>query len=245
MPKTNPNPNLVISYHRMRQSIGWLGLSLPFILLTGNYMINHYNLFNNETLMMIQCNTYTAGNSFKPSISHYYYTTVGELFTGTLCAVALFLFSYRGYPQRDEEIIPSDSFMTNLAGFCALGVALFPTSSNNCLTDNVRTYISSETMGYVHYIFAGFFFITLSLISIFNFRRTANVVDFGKMPSHNFYKYCGIIMLICIALILIYSIWLENHYPELQTYNITFALETIALLAFGMSWLKKGRIDSN
>ena len=245
MPIRNPNPNLVISYHRMRQSIGWLGLSLPFILLAGNYMINHYNLFNNETFMMTQCNTYTAENSFKPSISQYYYTTVGELFTGTLCAVALFLFSYRGYPQRDEEIIPSDSFMTNLAGVCALGVALVPTSSNHCLSDNVRAYISSEIMGYVHYIFAGFFFTTLSLISIFNFRRTANVADFGKMPSHNFYKYCGIVMLICIVLILVYSIGLEESYPELQAYNITFVLETIALLAFGLSWLKKGRIDSN
>lgn len=245
MPIRNPSPNLVISYHRMRQSIGWLGLSLPFILLAGNYMINHYNLFNNETFMMTQCNTYTAENSFKPSISQYYYTTVGELFTGTLCAVALFLFSYRGYPQRDEEIIPSDSFMTNLAGFCALGVALIPTSFNHCISDNVRTYISSEIMGYVHYIFAGFFFTTLSLISIFNFRRTANVADFGKMPSHNFYKYCGIVMLICIVLILIYSIGLEEDYPELQAYNITFVLESIALLAFGLSWLKKGRIDSN
>jgi heme A synthase len=229
----------------MRQTIGWLGLSLPFILLAGNYCINEYNLLNNETLVMTQCNTYTAASSFKPSISHYYYTTVGGLFTGTLSAVALFMFSYRGYPQRDEEIVPSDSFMTNLAGICALGVAIFPTSSNFCISDNVRTYISSETMGCVHYIFAGFFFISLAFISIFNFRRTAKVADFGKMPSHNFYKYCGIVMLTCIALILVYSVWFEEKYPALKAYNITFVLETIALLAFGLSWLKKGRIDSN
>lgn len=245
MPKRNLNPNLVISYHRMRQTIGWLGIALPFILLTGNYIINEYNFLNNESFVMTQCNTYIAGNTIKPSISHYYYTTVGELFTGTLSAVALFMFSYRGYPQRDEEIIPSDSFMTNLAGICALGVVLFPTSSEYCLSDNVRTFISSETMGCVHYIFAGFFFITLSLISIFNFRRTAKVEDFGKMPSHNFYKYCGIVMLVCIALILVNSIWIEKKYPELEAYCITFILETIALIAFGLSWLKKGRIDSN
>jgi heme A synthase len=229
----------------MRQTIGWLGLSLPFILLIGNYIINSYDLLNNDSFIMTQCNTYTAGGSFKSSISHYYYTTVGELFTGTLCAVALFMFSYRGYPQRDEEIIPSDSFMTNLAGFCALGVVLFPTSSSYCISDNIRTYVSSETMGYIHYIFAGFFFFTLSLISIFNFRRTAKVEDFGKMPSHNFYKFCGIIMLVCLALILIYSVWFETDYPELEAYNIIFILETIALLAFGLSWLKKGRVDSN
>jgi heme A synthase len=245
MPKRNLNPNLVISYHRMRQTIGWLGLLLPFILIIGNYIVNEFQLLNNEHLIMTQCNTYTAGHSFKPSISHYYYTTVGELFTGTLWAVALFMFSYRGYPQRDEEIIPSDSFMTNLAGICALGVAIFPTSSDYCLTDNVRNYISSETIGSVHYIFAGFFFITLALISIFNFRRTAKVADFGKMPSHNFYKYCGMIILACIALIVIYSVWIEESYPAWKAYNITFVLEAIALVAFGLSWLKKGRVDSN
>ena len=245
MPPTNLNPNLVISYHRMHQTIGWLGLSLPFLLLAGNYFINEYNLLNNDTFVMTQCNSYTADTSFKSSISHYYYTTVGELFTGVLSAVALFMFSYRGYPQRDEEIIPSDSFMTNLAGFCALGIVIFPTSSGFCMVDNVRTFISSEIIGYVHYIFAGFFFITLALISIFNFRRTAKIEDFGKMPSHNFYKYCGIVMLICLGLLLTCYIWLYEAYPQLETYGTTFILETIALIAFGLSWLKKGRIDNN
>lgn len=245
MPFRKSNPNMVISYHRMRQAIGWLGLSLPFMLIAGNYIINHFNLLNNDTFIMTQCNTYTANGSLKPSISHYYYSTVGEIFTGTLFAVALFMFSYRGYPQRDEEIIPSDSFMTNLAGFCALGIVLFPTSSDYCISDNVRTFISSETVGCIHYIFAGFFFLTLAFISLFNFRRTAKVADFGKMPSHNFYKYCGIVMLLSLVLIFVNSIWLEKKFPELKTYNITFLLETIALVAFGLSWLKKGRIDSN
>jgi heme A synthase len=245
MPKKSLNPNLIISYHRMRQSIGWLGLTLPFLLLIGNYIINNFNFLNNDTFVMTQCYTYNADSSFKSSISHYYYTTVGEIFTGILCAVALFMFSYRGYPQRDEEIIPSDSFMTNLAGICALGIVLFPTSTTNCISDNIRNYTSSEIIGCIHYVFAAFFFITLSLISIFNFRRTAKVADFGKMPSHNFYKYCGITMLACLVLILIYSVWIEKNYPELQTYNLIYALETIALLAFGLSWLKKGRIDSN
>lgn len=194
---------------------------------------------------MTQCNSYMANTSFKSSISHYYYTTVGGVFTGVLSAVALFMFCYRGYPQRDEEIIPSDSFMTNLAGICALGIAIFPTSSDFCIGDNVRTFISSEIMGYVHYIFAGFFFITLSLISLFNFRRTAKVEDFGKMPSHNFYKYSGLVMLTCLGLLLTCYIWLYEAYPQLETYCTTFILESIALLAFGLSWLKKGRIDNN
>ncbi len=194
---------------------------------------------------MTQCNIYTADNPLKSSISDYYYSTVGGIFTGTLSAVALFMFSYRGYPQRDEELIPSDSFMTNLAGVCALGAVIFPASSDFCLSDNIRSFVSSEIIGYAHYIFAGFFLMTLSLISLFNFRRSGKVEDFGKMPSHDFYKYCGLIMLSSLVLILIYSLSLKGNFPVLERYNITFILESIALLAFGLSWLKKGSVNSN
>lgn len=162
MPIRRTKPNLVMSYHRMRQTIGWLGILLPFILLTGNFYINQLDLLNNENLVNTNCNIYISNSSLKSSISHYYYTTVGELFTGTLCAVALFLFCYRGYPKRDEELIPSDSFMTNLAGVCALGVVIFPTASEYCISDNIRTFVSSQLTGYIHYTFAAFFFITLS-----------------------------------------------------------------------------------
>lgn len=239
------NPNLVISYHHIRLVIGWLGVSLPFILLIGNYIINNWDILNNDTFVMNQCYTYHSDNIVKSSISRYYYTTVGDLFTGILLTVALFLFTYRGYPQRDEELIPSDSFMTNLAGICALGAAIFPISSNYCIPDNVRAFISSEVIGYVHYIFEGFFLLSLSIISIFNFRRTAKIEDFGKMPSHDFYKYCGIVMLICLSLIVVYAIWIEAKFPALEKYNIILILETIAMLAFGCSWIKKGSINSN
>ncbi len=245
MLRSYTKPNLVMSYHRIRQAIGWLGLGLPFILLIGNYCINHLDILNNENLVNTNCNFYISNGSFKSSISHYYYSTVGELFTGTLCAVALFMFCYRGYPKRDEELVPSDSFMTNLAGICTLGVVVFPTTYNNCISDNTRTFVSSQLIGYIHYTFAAFFFISLTLISLVNFRRTAKLEDFGKMPSHNFYKYCGIVMLTCIFLIAFYSFVLEDNFPWLEDYPITFILETISLIAFSASWLKKGDIDSN
>ncbi len=241
----NPNPNLVISYHRLRQAIGWLAILLPFLLLAGNYIINEFNILNNESFVMTQCNSYTADYSVKSSLSYYYYTSVGTVFSGVLSAMGLLMFTYRGYPQRDEEIVPSDSFMTNLAGICALGMVIFPASPDFCLADNIHTYISSEIMGYVHYVFAGFFFLTVTLISLFNFRRAQDVNDFGKLPSHDFYKYCGRIMLVCVALILINTLWIADSYPELNHYNIPLVLETIALLAFGFSWIKKGQRKSN
>jgi len=107
----NPQNNngFLISYMTLRQSIGWLGILLAPGLLTGNYLLSLFTDFE-------------AGcNPFKSSISLYYYSGMGEIFSGTLFAVALFLFCYRGY----EKI---DSVLCNIAGAFAVGVALFPTN---------------------------------------------------------------------------------------------------------------------
>ena len=80
----NKERSLIISYMTLRQAIGWLGILLPFALLIGNYLISLVTDFE------------TGCNPFKMSISDYYYTRMGEVFVGTLCAVALFLFCYNG-----------------------------------------------------------------------------------------------------------------------------------------------------
>lgn len=49
-------------------------------------------------------------------------------------------------------------------------------------------------------------------------------------------------MLACIALIGIYFLWLEKGIPSLQFFRPVFCLETIALWAFGTSWIVKGEI---
>lgn len=244
MPTPSTNPNLVLSYHRMRMLVGILGVSLPFALLIGNCIINNFDLLNNNLLFSVNCpSLYYPDGNLKDSISDYYYTTVGELFIGTLCAVAFFMFSYRGYEKKTGEFWPSDSFMTNLAGICALGVAVFPTSEKICLTDNLRSFTSSTIIGWVHYGFATMFFVSLAIISLINFRRTNSLALFGKMPSHNFYKYCGIGILVSITIVAVYS--LSPLHNSLKQIPIVFIFETTSLLFFGASWIKKGMIDSN
>ena len=44
----------------------------------------------------------------------------------------------------------------------------------------------------------------------------------------------------CIALIAIYSFLPESITAPLKSVNLIFWLETIAVLAFGVSWLTKG-----
>jgi hypothetical protein len=240
---SKPQPS-VISYVTMRKAIGWLGMSLPFILLLGNFFVNACDILNN-TWLVKACNgyKYAADGSWKSSISHYYYSTVGELFTGTLCAVSLFMFSYKGYPRQPGHYGLSDSLMTNLAGFFALGVVIFPTSASDCIKDNVRTFLSSDVSGAIHLGFAALFFFTLAFMSIINFRNADTKDKFGKGDDDKFYLRCGIVMLSCIAIISVYNFFLEGIWPWLDNMNVTFVFEAIALIAFGSSWLKKGAVD--
>ena len=212
---------------------------LPFLLLTGNFFLNEADVFNNDVFVQI-CDNYKYENegSFKSSVSHYYYTTTGEIFTGTLYAVALFMICYTGHPKRREDKGLSDNAMTNLAGLFAIGVALFPTTSEAPMKDNLRSFVSSSGIGWVHYAFAASFFVVLALISIVNFRRSQDPAQFGKGKDDPFFLRCGVTMLSCLVLVPVFG-----SFESIQFLRPTFVLEAVALITFGMSWLKKGQAD--
>ena len=186
------NKEIIISYYTLRKAIGWLGILLPFVLIVGNYGINQLNILNNNFFIDTSCSKpYIPSGFYKTSISHYYYSTVSILFTGTLLSVALFMFSYKGHVLRQGEKGLSDNVLTHLAGISALGVVIFPTGSNACITDNIHTYLSTTNTGNIHFAMAAIFFISLSLISIVNFRRRKEIDSFGKGDYHNLYLFCG------------------------------------------------------
>jgi hypothetical protein len=227
----------VVSYLTMRKTIGWLGMLLPFLLAFGNLFINEAGLFNNEVFVQQYAGySYESQVSFKSSVSHYYYTTMGEIFTGTLYAVALFMICYTGHPKRPEDWGLSDNAMTNLAGLFAIGVALFPTTGSFPMKDNLRSFISTEGIGWVHYFFAASFFVVLSLMCILNFRRSKDPALFGKGDDDPFFLRCGITMLACLVLVPILA-----QVDPIQRFNPTFILEALALITFGLSWLRKGQ----
>ncbi len=238
--------NLVMSYHRMRRWVGYLGLGLPFALIIGDWAFHELKIHQNSNLMQMCKCTYASTNHFRDSISEYFYTSMGDLFVGTLCAVAFFLFLYKGYENKEGEFMPSDSFMTNFAGICALLVAIFPMDIDECLNDNFRSFISHEPVGYIHYAAAVLFFISLGMMCLVNFRRAETVEDFGKMPSHNFYKWCGIGIFASLALILLFkTVPFLKVWAEAVDFESLFWFETSALIFFGASWLKKGQENSN
>ena len=100
--KSENGDSLLISYLSLRKAVGIIGVSLPVVLLLGNWLV-------------FGC------TRLEDSISYYYYSGMRGVLVGSLWAIGVFLLSYRGYDTRDQ-------MAGRLACFFALGVALFPTA---------------------------------------------------------------------------------------------------------------------
>ena len=208
MSTLNNNNIYLISYRTLRQLIGVLGILLPFLCWGANALVNHLDLLNNPHFIdKSQTKTYIAGADLKASISHFYYTTAGPLFTGILITVAIFLFCYSGYPEKKkDDRFPwlTDKRITAFAACCALGIVVFPTDSPQKITDNIHIFVSSKMAGTFHLSFATLFFLSMAVMSIINFRRHPGkqlITDAeGKL-----YLTCGWGIVACIIALAIYA----------------------------------------
>lgn len=206
-----------ISHYALRRNLGILGLSLPLILFLGNWI-----LFDTSRV--------------QPSISHYYYTGMTVYFTGVLWAFGMFLYAYKGFKLEDDEYV-SDNLATNLAGIFAIGTALFPTEicEQGCgqIQDTMNGH-ANEIIGFVHFSCAGLFLIIMGWISIFRFTKTKPDKMY-KRHKRLTYIIAGYTVWGCILFLLIDMFIL----PEPLHWTDVFIAETIALIAFGTSWLVK------
>lgn len=161
-----------------------------------------------------------GGNRVLGSISIYYHTGMRDLFVGIICAIALFLLFYRGYD-------PVDDIAASLAALFALGVAFFPTAAKG----------SGDWVSIVHFISATCFFLILAFFSFCLFTRGEEKPTTRKIRRNLIYRLSGIIIVLSLASIAIYYFFL----PENNSESIfVFIAETVALMAFGTSWLTKG-----
>jgi len=216
---------LVISFLALRNLIGISGMLLPIVL----------TLFTPKG---------EQDKVMEHSISEYYYTKNGDLFVVLLSVIGVFLLTYKGYDRFWERTL------TLVAGFCGIGVAFFPTATtmgNSFSIHKVRKEVP-EFFGLVqwHFIFAALFFISLALISLIYFRKkdinNVYLIDGRKKKQKEkrnlVYMICGWTMLISIALMILYFV---IDPPSLRNMPVVFALETVAVEAFGISWITKGQ----
>jgi hypothetical protein len=198
---------LVISYLALRRAVGIIGTSLPFVLVAGNWLLDGWGI--------------------QSSISAYYYTGMRDVFVGSLCAIGVFLLSYRGYDQADDTT-------GNLACVFAVGLALLPTSPA------VGATTTQTVVGYAHLAFASAYFLTLAYFSLVLFKKTnpARRMTARKIQRNMVYTACGYTILVCVGLIVVNATLFAHS--ALQRVDPVFWLESAAVLAFGISWLTKG-----
>jgi hypothetical protein len=187
------------TYLALRKTVGWIGILLPFTLMLGNYFI-------------------FKGDLMLPSISRYYHSEMQDIFVGTMCAMACFLFFYSGYGEIDK-------WMGIAAGTLAIGVAFFPTPDGGPL----------EVIGLVHYTCAVLLFLLLAAMSLFTFpRKRPGMI---KQKTDRIQIACGLIMLTCVViLVLRFSL---GRWRQAESCFV-FVFESVALIAFGVSWLTEG-----
>lgn len=205
--KVTTSSGLVISYLTLRRAIGIIGTALPLVLIIGKWLLDGWGI--------------------QPSISAYYYTSMRDVFVGSICAIGVFLLSYRGYER-------ADNVSGNLACVFAVGLALFPTPPP---TD---ASAMANFVGIIHLLFASAFFLTLAYFSLTLFRKTnpSKPMTERKMQRNVIYTVCGYTILACVGLIVFYVAFLRH--TAVQSVDPVFWLEALAVMAFGVSWLTKG-----
>lgn len=215
MQKEEKQNKLVISYLALRRLIGFFGLLLPLVLVIGAAV--------------------TSGCcEIQDSISHYYYTSMRDVFIGVIFAIGTFLITYKGYDN--------DRRATNLAGFLAFMVALFPTDMVPQSSCDIYCMPDNPVRIWIHYIAAILLFTTLAYISIKLFVKSEDGTPTKqKIIRNKFFRGCGVVMLVCILMIILFRT-IPILQPFSLAYHLTFYLETVILTAFGLSWLIKGEL---
>jgi hypothetical protein len=152
---------------------------------------------------------------------------MGDVFVGTMCAIGVFLVSYRGLENQDDVA-------GNLACVFAVGLALFPTAREGA--EGIEAFV-----GKLHFIFAAAFFLTLVYFSLRLFTKTNPDLTPTprKLARNRVYRTCGWVMLVCIVLIAALKLAPGTDTWVTRT-KAVFWLESAAVVAFGVSWLVKG-----
>jgi hypothetical protein len=152
------------------------------------------------------------------TISAYYSLRARDALVGCLCTIGCFLFTYHGYDHHDNVA-------AHLAGICAVLVALVPSTHPG-------------TQQALHLVFAAGLFVLLAYISYFRFTRQDDQPTEAKLTRNRVYRRCAVAMIVSVGLIPVCDF--THLTTQLARIRPVFLLETLALWAFGLSWLVKG-----
>jgi hypothetical protein len=123
----------------------------------------------------------------------------------------------------------------NFACVFALGVAWFPTTSDELTT-------APKWIGQVHYTSAALLFITLAIFCLFLLGKTDTPEAEGtdkKKGRDVVHIVCGVVIIACIVVSLIVAVLPDD--AAFHRYDPIFWAEAVAISAFGVSWSIAGK----
>ncbi|MEV6348982.1 hypothetical protein [Actinoplanes sp. NPDC051851] len=207
------DPVYIWSYLLSRTVVGFLGLALPVVLILGDVF-------------------FLAGSpTARGSLSAYYHSGMRDVFVGTLWVTGVFLLTYKVFSRNLENLLSS------LAGIAAILVAIFPTGlppghENEATPLQLR--LGETAVERVHFTAAFVFIGLLAVICCFFARRESRRDEVDPGREHMFGSwFWGPFHYVCAGLVVAAVIFMA----------ITRQLligETVAIVAFGLSWFAKG-----
>lgn len=196
---------LAAAYTYLQRAVAIIAVLLPPTLILGNFAF---------------------GGRLLGSISSYYYTHMGNVFVGSLFALAVFFLSYNYRPIRHFEV---DGILSKVLAAAAVGVAVFPTAQDAATADGGEQFVSV-----LHLICAAVLFGLLGVFALFFFTKSGGPMTPGKAKRNLLYRTCGKLIFASIALVAI-----SNVVKPPSSWHTLLWLETVCVLSFGVSWLVK------
>lgn len=253
-PEINLGTEEKVNQERLARFVGYVALGLPTALIL-------VGLFLSTCL-------YDSISHF------YYAQFWGSVFIGCLIFIGAYLLVWEGQNRGEKLLgTIAAPFAWGVALFPTSGAGCTEPSwegrafidfGYDKTTGLVSASTPSETAEYfellswttaVHFLSAAVLFVVLAYLALVVFTRVVPGRDAdasgqlrpGKLRRNKIYRICGWIMLLCIAALggrAAYE-WLSGTQIEAwNRYNLTLVFEAIALYAFGVSWMVKGRIWS-
>jgi len=170
----------VLSFLAVRQCLGYLGLALPLTLAFGAVLVH---------------------DRIESSISDFYYSPMSDVFVGSMAAIGVFLFTYKGYRKNPGEWI-SDRLVARAAGIGAVAVALIPTLPHHPRDCTFFQCLAGVNLAAnIHLLSAALFFSMLAVFCLWMFPKTKpdKPPSTQKLRRNRIYYGCGTVLLIAMA----------------------------------------------
>lgn len=204
---------------------------------------------------------------FYDSISHFYYATwLGSAFVGALVFIGTYLLAYQGLNPGERHLSTCAGYCAFAVALFPTAHAgcTDPTWSGRAFLDfetlstdappaitGTSLFLQFPGASFLHMAGAGLLFSFLAWFSLVVFTREVPGRDRTggghltqvKRLRNRIYKATGGAILVCLALLFLRVVF-EFFFGTLafwNAWNLTFWLEAIALYAFGIAWMVKGR----